>query len=171
MSASRSRRLLALLLLSFCLGAAAFAPGLRDPPAVGARHQLPQISRRRGPAVRCGAASDNAAHDAGSQRRQAVVALLVAGVLAPVACANAQGSSAAADERPVAPGGKAGADDKVRRASSGKNVLRDDFCPDPKPGQAILMNCQKAKLKRAKLAKAGKDGSAAKSETAGKTGK
>ena len=46
-------------------------------------------------------------------------------------------------------------EDKVRRASSGKNVLRDDFCPDPKPGQAILMNCQKAKLKRAK--QAGKD--------------
>ena len=45
-------------------------------------------------------------------------------------------------------------EDKVRRASSGKNVLRDDFCPDPKPGQVILMNCQKAKLTRAKLGRA-----------------
>ena len=44
--------------------------------------------------------------------------------------------------------------DKLRKASSGKNVLKDDFCPDPKPGQAILMNCQKAKIKRAKAGKA-----------------
>ena len=34
----------------------------------------------------------------------------------------------------------------ARRA--GKNVLRDEFCPEPKPGQLVLMNCQKAKLKR-----------------------
>ena len=47
-------------------------------------------------------------------------------------------------------------DDKVRTASSGKLVLKDQFCPEPKPGQAILMNCQKAKINRAKLAKKGK---------------
>ena len=42
--------------------------------------------------------------------------------------------------------------DKVRKASSGKFVVKDDFCPEPKPGQVILMNCQKAKIKRAKRA-------------------
>ena len=129
---------------------------------VGARRQHPQP--RCSGATRL-AASTSVAGDA-EVRRRAVVALLVAGVLAPVSC-NAQGSTAAADQR--APGGKGADDDKVRRASSGKNVLRDDFCPDPKPGQAILMNCQKAKLKRAKLAKDAS--SAAKSEAARKTGK
>lgn len=100
--------------------------------------------------------------------RRRIATMLLVGLLVPDrANAEAAGTSATRQEqnkenRP---------DSKVRRASSGKNVLRDDFCPDPKPGQAILMNCQKAKLKRAKLAKGKNTDGTAKPESAQKAGK
>lgn len=98
-------------------------------------------------------------------RRQAA-ALLLAGILAPAGAHAQQAPAGAASS--TKPEQKNSPDSKVRRASSGKNVLRDDFCPDPKPGQAILMNCQKAKLKRAKNAKGGKSTDAAARPDTGK---
>mmetsp|Transcript_81094 Transcript_81094/g.118759 ORF Transcript_81094/g.118759 Transcript_81094/m.118759 type:complete len:163 (+) Transcript_81094:18-506(+) len=83
--------------------------------------------------------------------RRLLLAGMAAGLLSPAA-ASAQQTNIKED------GAKKqnDAQSKVRIASSGKTVLRDEFCPEPRSGQAILLNCQKAKIKRAKLAKQGK---------------
>ena len=154
------RAVLLLLAVPCC---AAFSPSACLSPHAPSCAALPGAPRVQHTALGLGNMDSHAAQLDLLGRRQASV-LLLAGIIAP-AGAHAQQPPAASSTKPEQ---KNSPDSKVRMASSGKNVLRDDFCPDPKPGQAILMNCQKAKLKRAKNAKGGKSTDAAERPDAGK---